>query len=419
MGTNMDIRELKALEIAARMKITFDNGTWSVPSQTSHSKYQVSLKVGAESCTCEDFQLHLKPCKHVHAARLVLERDYGGKAPVLDTEAVPVKKTYKQNWPAYNEAQTTEKRRFLVLLKDLCRNVPQLPQPKVGQQRPPTADVLFSMIFKVYSTISTRRFMCDLADAQAKGHVSQVVHYNSIIRHFEMSELTPVLRGLITRSSLPLSALETTFAPDSTGFSTSRFIRWFDEKYGVQRSGHDWVKVHVMTGTRTNVVTAAEIHGRDANDSPVMPSLLKTTAEHFTVKEVPADKGYSSVENVTAIIESGATAYIAFKGNTTGAAGGLWEKAFHYYQFQRDEFLAHYHQRSNVESTFSAVKRKFGDSVRAKTDVSMVNEVLCKLICHNICCVIQSQCELGIEAVFWKDEPQEAAVDVLRLSARG
>jgi hypothetical protein len=35
----------------------------------------------------------------------------------------------------------------------------------------------------------------------------------------------------------------------------------------------------------------------------------------------------------------------------------------------------------------------------------MVNEALCKILCHNICCVIQSQCELGIEPVFWSEEP--------------
>jgi hypothetical protein len=36
------------------------------------------------------------------------------------------------------------------------------------------------------------------------------------------------------------------FAPDFTGFSTSRFVRWFDEKYGVTRSGKDWVKAHAI-----------------------------------------------------------------------------------------------------------------------------------------------------------------------------
>ena len=69
--------------------------------------------------------------------------------------------------------------------------------------------------------------------------------------------------------------------------------------------------------------------------------------------------------------------------------------------------MEHYHRRSNVESTFSAIKRKFGDSVLSKTDAAMVNEVLCKLLCQNLCCLIQEQCELGIEPVFWPEEKAE------------
>jgi len=89
---------------------------------------------------------------------------------------------------------------------------------------------------------------------------------------------------------------------------------------------------------------------------------------------------------------------------------------FHYYQFRREEFLAHYHKRSNVESTFSMVKRKFGDAVRARNPVAMVNEALCKFVCHNLCCVILSQIELGIEAQFWgKDDGPR---DVLPLARR-
>jgi hypothetical protein len=65
-----------------------------------------------------------------------------------------------------------------------------------------------------------------------------------------------------------------------------------------------------------------------------------------------------------------------------------------------------------VESTFSAIKRKFGDSVMSKTDVAMVNEVLCKLLCHNLTCLIQEQETLGIVPIFWKDE-EAAGADVL------
>src|ERR1700757_3893093 len=54
-GVVMDMRELKALEIAARSKIVFDGGVWLVPSQTSPGT-RYSIKLGdTPSCQCEDF----------------------------------------------------------------------------------------------------------------------------------------------------------------------------------------------------------------------------------------------------------------------------------------------------------------------------------------------------------------------------
>lgn len=73
---------------------------------------------------------------------------------------------------------------------------------------------------------------------------------------------------------------------------------------------------------------------------------------------------------------------------------------YRYFQYRRDDFLAQYHKRSNVESTFSMMKRKFRDSLRSKTDVAMVNETLCKVLCHNLVVLIHEIHELGIEATF-------------------
>jgi hypothetical protein len=36
-----------------------------------------------------------------------------------------------------------------------------------------------------------------------------------------------------------------------------------------------------------------------------------------------------------------------------------------------------------------------------KTDVAMVNETLCKILCHNLVVLIHEMCELGIDPVFW------------------
>jgi hypothetical protein len=80
---------------------------------------------------------------------------------------------------------------------------------------------------------------------------------------------------------------------------------------------------------------------------------------------------------------------------------------YHYFHLRRDEFLAHYHQRSNAESTFSMAKAKFGDGVRSRTETAMRNEAYTKFLCHNICVVHQSHIELGLEPMFWANEPAE------------
>jgi hypothetical protein len=49
------------------------------------------------------------------------------------------------------------------------------------------------------------------------------------------------------------------------------------------------------------------------------------------------------------------------------------------------------------------IKGKFGDAVRSKSNDGQVNEVLCKVLCHNICVLIQSIHELGIEPTLYAE----------------
>jgi transposase len=410
----MEMRELRALEIAARQRLVCEGGVWLVPSQSSATKYRVTLHP-AVSCTCEDFLLRQDRCKHILAAEIVRERAGGAKGPDIETDGVPKRPTYRQNWPAYNLAQREEKRRFMAILADLCAGLPEPERAGVRGRKPHgIADRLFAVCFKVYTTLSSRRFGSDLADAYEKGYLSANLHPNKVNIFLESPEIKTHLHTLLTRSALPLRAVETTFAPDSSGFSVSRHVKWVDEKYGKERSGRDWVKVHLMVGVKTGIVTAAAIYDRNTNDCPLLPELVKATAASgFTVKEVTADKGYLSIENVEAVHAVGGTPFIAPKVNTTGVSGGLFERMVHFYQFKRDEFLARYHQRSNVESVFSAIKRKFGDNVRSRTDAAMHNEALAKLVCNNLCAVILSQCELGIEATFWPKEEEAVAPALL------
>jgi transposase len=416
----VDLRELKALELAARSKIVFHLGRWLVPSQGSGKVYSVSLS--PVSCSCEDFELRGEPCKHVIAARLVAARDHDAEpAPPMDTEAVPKRPTYRQDWPKYNAAQQSEKDRFHELLSDLLAGVEEPARTGVGRKPTPLRDMIFAACLKVFTGFSSRRFACDLRDAHARGFLSKLMNSVTVSAYLERADLTPVLVRLVEQAARPLVGVECDFIADSTGFSTSRFVRWYDEKYGRERSGREWVKAHAMVGAKTNVVTAVVIDAPNAGDCPQFKPLLETTvANGFKPVTVPADKAYLSNDNLDLTVKHGATPFIPFKSNSTpGEVGSVWERMYGYFTFRRPEFLKHYHVRSNVESTFAMVKAKFADSVRSKTDVAMKNEVLCKFLCHNVVVVHQAMIELGIDGEFWPAGDEPRAVLPMRLKGNG
>ena len=113
---------------------------------------------------------------------------------------------------------------------------------------------------------------------------------------------------------------------------------------------------------------------------------MKTTAQSFAIDTVHADMAYSSKKILGKVNAIGAYPYIPFRRNAVEGKG-LWKRLFHYFQMNRDEFMSRYNLRSNVESTFSAVKRKFGDSgtleIRRVDEKRSAREV--HLLQHFVC----------------------------------
>lgn len=220
-------RQERGLMIAARTKLTQKGHVWRVPSQSGYKPYyQVDLS--AKTCDCPDFEKREAKCKHIYAVEIVVERERsitettdGDTTTPTVTETVKVTKrvTYGQDWTAYNQAQTHEKAMFLKMLHELCSCIVEPLQEK-SRPRLLYKDMLFAAAFKVYSTVSSRRFASDLNDAREKGYITKAAHFNSVLRYLDNPALTPVLHEMIKASSLPLKALETSFAVDSSGFST-------------------------------------------------------------------------------------------------------------------------------------------------------------------------------------------------------
>jgi hypothetical protein len=287
-----------------------------VLSQTGNGHYLVKLDT-TPSCTCPDFEMRRHKCKHIYAVECltVWATITDASQTITTTKTQVIKIIYKQNWPAYNAAQTEEKERFIVLLNALCSLVEQ-PSQSNGRPRLPLSDMVFACVYKVYCCFSSRRFMSDLREAQVKEHIHKVPHFNSVSNYLADPRLTETFTSLVTLSSLPLKGIENNFAVDSSGFSTCRFVRWFNKKYGREVDNREWVKVHLMCGVDSKNVTSVDVSGWAANDSPYFVPLPERTAKYFEVQEVSADKEYLSHKNLEATAKANALPFIPFKVNT-------------------------------------------------------------------------------------------------------
>jgi hypothetical protein len=396
----MDSRQLKGLQIAASSKIQQIGDTWSVPSQRTGKRYTVRYTPEHQTCTCADYETHHQKCKHIYAVERILYPQQ-----IIETPAPIKRPTYKQEWTEYNLAQTNEKAHFQALLYSLCDGIEEREQT-MGCPRLPLANMVFAAALKVYCGFSGRRTTSDLREAQQRGYLACTPHFNSISNYLDAEWLTAYLQALITESSMPLRTVETAFAVDSSGFSTGRYERWLHAKYGkaqvIDKQG--WIKLHLMCGVTTNIVTSCIVTDKHAGDSPKFKPLVNATAENFVMNEVSADKAYSSRDNLKLVQRKAAMPYIDFKAGTNPERmkDATWTRLYHFYAYNQEWFYQHYHKRSNVESTFSMIKAKFGGSLRSKTYQAQMNEALCKVLCHNLCCVIQSTYELGIDPTFWE-----------------
>lgn len=356
-------REERGKLLAKSTRIQKTPFGWRVMSQHTNKQYMVRFLRDDPKCTCPDCELRHKKCKHIYAVEFYLKQQIDEEGKVTQTKGVKI--TYSQKWKAYDNAQTHEKLVFLRLLKDLCSNIEQ-PEYKFGRPNLSIADMIFGCALKVYSTFSLRRFMSDMQIAKEMKLISDLPNFMTLSNYMNRKEVTEILKELIEISASPLREVETSFAADSSGFSTSRFARYFDFKHGKEGKYKIWMKAHVMSGVKTNIITGVEVTEGYDHDSPQLAHLVEQTAKNFKVGEISCDKAYSSRANLELIENVGAVPFIPFKKHTSGRRDrgtGIWKKMYHYFIYKHDEFLEHYHKRSNAETVFHMIKTKFKDNI--------------------------------------------------------
>jgi len=227
------------------------------------------------------------------------------------------KPKYRRDFAAYDLAQTTERPVFLRLLAELCSGIPEEPYI-FGRPRMAMRDMAFAAVHKVYCLFSLRRAESDLlGEAVALGYVEKIPRFNTVSQYMQKPEMSDILLSMIHASSMPMNHVESRLAIDSTGFSTTRFVNWHNQRWGQETPTRKWVKGHFVCGVNTKIIVDARITELDVHVTNLFMPLMDGNLQLFNAESVAADKAYSSGENLHLAMTIGMVPYIDFKKNTS------------------------------------------------------------------------------------------------------
>lgn len=319
-------------------------------------------------------------------------------------EQIRQRKTYSQDWASYDLAKTNEEGLFKALIEELLSNCVEVPEhKKAGRRGYSVREKLLFMCLKVYYKSDLRKTVSILKELKKVDYIPRVPSFKSIDNFFNDKSLSLILDDLILISALPLANVEEVGAIDATGFSISKFQRWFDFKWGkLEGKERIWRKAHVCIGCKTNVFLSVKVTESNVADAKMTEEVIGMKTKYFDMKDFVADKAYLCRRIIKFLDNLGLEIYIPFKSNSVGKPKGcrLWRVMFEKFHNENEDYMKKYHRRSNIETAFFMVKQNFGDNILTKNLEANINEIKVKFLCQNISTLIQEAYERDIEIDF-------------------
>ncbi len=144
------------------------------------------------------------------------------------------------------------------------------------------------------------------------------------------------------------------------------------------------MKLHALVEANSKTVLTYSLTDPNVADTVEFPKLVY--AVQARIHEIYADAGYLSAKNCWAASLVGATPYIRPKRTNRRPAKPLnpFQKMLTAFFEDKTSWMAKYHLRSGVESTFAAIKRRLGDGLASSTRLMLRIEATLHLLAWNL-----------------------------------
>ena len=174
---------------------------------------------------------------------------------------------------------------------------------------------------------------------------------------------------------------------DASGIRIHCRSIWYCLKIKKNILKRDCDKVHLAVCEDLLLILNWRITKWRKHDSPFLKKLL---APFKLIGLVFADKGYLSRKNFQFVYDKKGALFAPFKINSTASPKShpAWKFAFNFWKKFNICYMNIYHQRSKIESVFSALKKRYGDKLYCKKARMRRKEMAMRFISYNIRIII-------------------------------